>query len=157
MHANWLLNAIGLVVSFCASVVLVRAVEPPLFAQYAAVLAIINLATFVFETGAYSGLTRYFHEASQQGARGTFYRRMQSRRAKALEAARVRGPVLAAAMHPTAALAIAGAWEAVCRRVCAPHRGAVAGSPGEFPCRNQPPALVSRCMGFLVRSRCFAG
>ncbi|MGH9257332.1 MAG: lipopolysaccharide biosynthesis protein [Vicinamibacterales bacterium] len=81
LHANWLLNAIGLVASFCASVVLVRAVPSALFAQYSTVLAIIAVTTFVFESGANSGLTRYFHESSQHGARGTFYRRMQGRRA----------------------------------------------------------------------------
>ena len=51
--------------------------SPRFLPMYSAVLAIIGVATLVFETGAYSGLTRYFHEASQHGARGTFYRNMQ--------------------------------------------------------------------------------
>jgi len=80
VRCNWLFNATGLVLSFCCSVVLVRAVSPRLYAQYAAVLAIIGLATLVFEAGANSGLTRYLSEAAQLGARGTFYRRMQFRR-----------------------------------------------------------------------------
>jgi O-antigen/teichoic acid export membrane protein len=80
VRANWLLNAAGLVLSFCGSVVIVRAVPPGLYAQYAAVLAIIGLATLVFEAGANSGLTRYLNEAARQDARGTFYRRMQFRR-----------------------------------------------------------------------------
>src|SRR5206468_6321248 len=80
LHANWLLNALGLVVSFAASVVLVRVVPRELFAQYAAVLAIVGVATFVFEAGATSGLTRYLREASGCGATGTFYLRMQRRR-----------------------------------------------------------------------------
>lgn len=83
VRANWLLNATGLVLSFCGSVVLVRAVPPGLYAQYAAVLAIIGLATLVFEAGANSGLTRYLSEAAQLCARGTFYLRMQFRRALA--------------------------------------------------------------------------
>ena len=48
---------------------------------YAAVLAIINTETLLFEAGGNSGLTRYFHEASQHQARGTFYLQMQRRRA----------------------------------------------------------------------------
>jgi O-antigen/teichoic acid export membrane protein len=80
VRCNWLLNATGLVLSFCCSVVLVRAVPPGLYAQYATVLAIISLAMLVFEAGANSGLTRYFSEAAQLDARGTFYRRMQFRR-----------------------------------------------------------------------------
>lgn len=80
LRANWLLNVVGLALSFCASVVLVRSLAPALFAEYSAVLAIIGLATFVFEIGANSGLTRYLHEASQLGARGTFYGAMQRRR-----------------------------------------------------------------------------
>jgi O-antigen/teichoic acid export membrane protein len=81
LRANWLLNIVGLGVSFCASVVLVRSASPALFAQYSAVLAIIGIATFVFEAGANSGLTRYFHAAAELEARGTFYRQMQRRRA----------------------------------------------------------------------------
>jgi O-antigen/teichoic acid export membrane protein len=80
LRANWLLNVVGLALSFAASIVLVRTLEPALFAEYSAVLAIVGLATFVFEIGANSGLTRYLHEASQHGARGTFYRAMQRRR-----------------------------------------------------------------------------
>jgi len=80
LHANWLLNLVGLALSFCATVVLVRTVEPALYAEYCAVLAIIGLATFVFEIGANSGLTRYLHDAALCGARGTFYRAMQRRR-----------------------------------------------------------------------------
>lgn len=80
VRSNWLLNAAGLLLSFCATVVLVRTMTPELYAQYAAVLAIIWLATLVFEAGANSGLTRYLAEASRLGARGTFYRAMQRRR-----------------------------------------------------------------------------
>ena len=80
VRSNWWLNASGLVLSFGASVVLVRAVRPELYAQYAAVMAIIGLATFIFEAGANGGLTRYLAEAGQAGARGTFYRKMQRRR-----------------------------------------------------------------------------
>ena len=80
LHANWCLNAVGLLLSYGASIVLVRAMPPELYAQYAAVIASIGIATLVFEAGANSGLTRYLTEAGQQGARGTFYRRMQHRR-----------------------------------------------------------------------------
>jgi glycosyltransferase involved in cell wall biosynthesis len=52
VRGNWLLNAAGLVLSFCGSVVLVRAIPPGLYAQYAAVLAIVGVATLVFEAGA---------------------------------------------------------------------------------------------------------
>ena len=52
VRGNWLLNAAGLVLSFRSSVVLVRAIPPGLYAQYAAVLAIVGVATLVFEAGA---------------------------------------------------------------------------------------------------------
>jgi O-antigen/teichoic acid export membrane protein len=77
---NWWLNSLGFALSFVASVVLVRVVPRELFAQYAAVLAIVAVATLVFEAGANSGLTRYLREASECGATGTFYLRMQRRR-----------------------------------------------------------------------------
>ena len=77
---NWWLNSLGFALSFAASVVLVRVVPRELFAQYAAVLAIVGVATLVFEAGANSGLTRYLREASECGATGTFYLRMQRRR-----------------------------------------------------------------------------
>jgi len=77
---NWWLNSLGFALSFAASVVLVRVVPRELFAQYAAVLAIVGVATLVFEGGANSGLTRYLREASECGATGTFYLRMQRRR-----------------------------------------------------------------------------
>jgi O-antigen/teichoic acid export membrane protein len=80
LHANWSLNLIGLLLSYGASIVLVRAMHPELFAEYAAAIGLIALASLVFEAGANSGLTRYLAEAEKQGARGTFYRRMQSRR-----------------------------------------------------------------------------
>ena len=80
LHANFWLNAIGLLVSFGATVILVRTMAPALFAQYSAIIAIVSLATLVFEAGANSGLTRYLPEAGKDGARGTFYRRMQRRR-----------------------------------------------------------------------------
>ena len=80
LRANWVLNALGLLLSFGASVVLVRAIPRELFAQYAAILAIVGVATFVFEAGANGGLTRYLREASECGAAGTFYLRMQRRR-----------------------------------------------------------------------------
>src|SRR5438046_9395452 len=77
---NWWLNSLGFALSFVASVVLVRVIPRELFAQYAAVLAIVGVATLVFEAGANSGLTRYLREASECGAAGTFYLRMQRRR-----------------------------------------------------------------------------
>ncbi len=80
LHANWWLNLAGLLLSFGASIVLVRAMPPSLYAEYGAVMALIGLATLVFEAGANSGLTRYLAEAAQQQARGTFYRKMQLRR-----------------------------------------------------------------------------
>ena len=80
LHANWWLNLAGLLLSFGASVVLVRTMPANLYAEYGAVIAMLGLATLVFEAGANSGLTRYLAEAAQQHARGTFYRRMQSRR-----------------------------------------------------------------------------
>lgn len=80
LHANWFLNAAGLFLSYGASIVIVRAMQPALYAEYAAVIAIIGLATFVFEAGGNSGLTRYLATAADLQARGTFYRRMQSRR-----------------------------------------------------------------------------
>lgn len=80
LHANWWLNLAGLLLSFGASVVLVRAMPSSIYAEYGAVIAMIGLATLVFEAGANSGLTRYLNEAAQQEARGTFYLRMQKRR-----------------------------------------------------------------------------
>jgi O-antigen/teichoic acid export membrane protein len=80
LHANWWLNLAGLLLSYLGSIVLVRAIPHELFAQYAAVLAIIGVASFVFEAGANSGLTRYLREASECGATGSFYLRMQRRR-----------------------------------------------------------------------------
>ena len=80
LHANWWINLAGLALSFIASVVLIRAVPPELFAQYAAVLAIIAVATLLFEAGANSGLTRYLCEAGRRQASGTFYLLMQRRR-----------------------------------------------------------------------------
>ncbi len=79
-RSNWWLNALGLGLSYCASVILVRALARELYAQYAAVMAMIWLAALVFEAGANSGLTRYLNEAAQAGARGSFYRAMQRRR-----------------------------------------------------------------------------
>ncbi|HEX8680358.1 MAG TPA: oligosaccharide flippase family protein, partial [Chthoniobacterales bacterium] len=86
LHANWWLNLAGLFLSFVGSVVLVRALPHQLYAQYGAVLAIIGVATLVFEAGANSGLTRYLREAADRKARGTFYIRMQRRRALAAAA-----------------------------------------------------------------------
>lgn len=80
---NWRLSLLGLALSFAASVALVRTLSPEVFAQYSAVLAIIGVATLVFEAGANSGLTRYLREAGEQNARGTFFRKMQARRALA--------------------------------------------------------------------------
>jgi len=80
LHANWWLNVAGLALSFIASVVLVRTIPPELFAQYAAVLALIGVATLVFEAGANSGLTRYLRQASESRAAGTFYLRLLRRR-----------------------------------------------------------------------------
>lgn len=80
LHANWWLNVAGLLLSFAASVVLVRTMPAALYAEYGAVLAIVGVATLVFEAGANSGLTRYLTEAAGPGARGTFYLRMQRRR-----------------------------------------------------------------------------
>ncbi|MEI6349706.1 MAG: oligosaccharide flippase family protein [Verrucomicrobiota bacterium] len=80
LHANLWLNAAGLVISFAATVVLVRTMAPALFAEYSAVIGIVTLATLVFEAGANSGLTRYMSEAERAHARGTFFRRMLFRR-----------------------------------------------------------------------------
>ncbi len=103
LHANWWLNIAGLLLSFGASVVLVRAMPPGLYAEYGAVLAMIGVATLVFEAGANSGLTRYLAEAGKLGARGTFYVRMQSRRWLAAGACSLAlfaaGPVYARATH----------------------------------------------------------
>lgn len=103
LHANWVLNAAGLVLSFCATVVLVRTVPQALYAEYAAILAIIGIATFVFDAGGNSGLTRYLHDASKENARGTFYTRMQRRRllAAGLCAATLvfLGPIYARSSH----------------------------------------------------------
>ena len=52
LHANWWINLAGLLVSFGASVVLVRAMSKPLYAEYGAVLAMIGLAMLVFDFGA---------------------------------------------------------------------------------------------------------
>jgi hypothetical protein len=80
LHANWWINLAGLLISFGAGVVLVRAMPKALYAEYGAVLAMLSLAMLVFEAGANSGLTRYLNEAGQQQARGSFYRQMQIRR-----------------------------------------------------------------------------
>jgi O-antigen/teichoic acid export membrane protein len=80
LHANWWLNLVGLLLSFAASVALVRTMAPSLYAEYGAVIAMMGVATLVFEAGANSGLTRYLKEAGDQQARGTFYLRMQRRR-----------------------------------------------------------------------------
>ena len=80
LHANWWLNVAGLLLSFGASVVLVRTMPKNLYAEYGAVIAMIGLTTLVFEAGANSGLTRYLADAAHQNARGTFYRQMQRRR-----------------------------------------------------------------------------
>ena len=80
LHANLWLNVAGLLLSYVASVALVRSMPSSLYGEYGAVLAIISLATLVFEAGANSGLTRYVNEAAQRQARGTFYLRMLQRR-----------------------------------------------------------------------------
>jgi len=80
LHANWWINLAGLLLSFVTSIVLVRSMPAGLYAEYGAVIAMIGVATLVFEAGANSGLTRYLADASRQAARGTFYRRMQLRR-----------------------------------------------------------------------------
>jgi hypothetical protein len=77
---NWWLNNLGFALSFVAPVVLVPVLPPQVYAQYSAVLAIVAMATLVFEAGANSGLTRYLPEAAEQHARGSFYRRMRHRR-----------------------------------------------------------------------------
>ena len=61
----------------------------------------------------------------------------------------VRGPVLLPPCIRHRPFRIAGARQAVPRRVRAPHRGAVAGSPGGLPCRNQPWDTFSLRMGFI--------
>jgi O-antigen/teichoic acid export membrane protein len=100
LHANWWLSLFGLLFSFLASVVLVRTMPKELFAQYAAVVAMIAVATLIFEAGANSGLTRYLAEAGHNRARGTFYRKMQRRRwlaaAVCAVALVVLGPIYAA-------------------------------------------------------------
>lgn len=80
LHANWWINLAGLLLSFCANVVLVRAMPAMLYAEYGAVIAMMGLAMLVFEAGANSGLTRYLAEAEKLRARGTFYWKMQWRR-----------------------------------------------------------------------------
>lgn len=80
LRANWWINLAGLFLSFATSVILVRSMPAGLYAEFGAVIAMIGVATLVFEAGANSGLTRYLAEASKQDARGTFYRRMQFRR-----------------------------------------------------------------------------
>ena len=136
LHANWWLNLAGLLLSFCASVVLVRNMPPGLYAEYGAVLAMIGVATLVFEAGANSGLTRYLTEAGKLYARGTFYARMQSRRWLAAGACGLAllaaGPVYARATHfeslearPWLFFMIAGAVAATLMRLLA-HYGLVA-------------------------------
>ncbi len=56
--------------------VLVRAMSVGLYAEYCALGAMVGLATFLFEAGANSGLTRYLREAQGCGARERFYRRL---------------------------------------------------------------------------------
>lgn len=80
VRSNWWLNTLGLALSFCATVVLIRALPPELYAQYAAVLAMVFLCTLIFDAGGNSGLTRYLAEAGQCGARGSFYLALQRRR-----------------------------------------------------------------------------
>src|SRR3954454_23072124 len=79
-RSNWWLNALGMALSFCAGVVLVRTLSRELYAQYAAVLAVVWLCTLIFDAGGNSGLTRYLAEAGRSGARGSFYRALQRRR-----------------------------------------------------------------------------
>jgi O-antigen/teichoic acid export membrane protein len=103
VRISWWLNIVGVILSFGASVVLVRAVPPELYAQYAAVMAIIGLATFIVDAGGNSGLTRYLTDAARLDARGTFYRRMQQRRLAWAAVGGVviigAGPVYARAAH----------------------------------------------------------
>lgn len=80
LRANWWLSSAGLLLSFCASIVLVRVMSRELYAQYATLLAMIGLATLLFEAGANSGLTRYMKEAAEAKARATFYLGMRQRR-----------------------------------------------------------------------------
>lgn len=79
-RSNWWLNALGMAVSFCATIVLVRTLAPELYTQYAAVLAMVWLCTLVFEAGGNSGLTRYMVEAGRANARGSFYSALRLRR-----------------------------------------------------------------------------
>lgn len=79
-RSNWWLTGLGMLLSLCATVVLVRTLPPELYVQYAAVLAMVWFATLVLEAGANSGLTRYMAEAGQVEARGEFYRALRRRR-----------------------------------------------------------------------------
>lgn len=103
LQANWWLSSAGLVLSFCASIVLVRVMSQELYAQYATILAMVSLTTLVFEAGANSGLTRYMSEAARYRARASFYLGMQRRRwyaALACSAALVLfGPIYAKASN----------------------------------------------------------
>ena len=136
LHANWWLNLAGLLLSFAASVVLVRTMPKELFAQYAAVLAMIGVTTLIFEAGANSGLTRYLAEAGRRNARGTFFLRMQRRRwlaaAICIVALIAFGPMYAArteyktlATHPWIFAAIAAIVTATLVRLLA-HYGLLA-------------------------------
>ncbi|MFO0969281.1 MAG: oligosaccharide flippase family protein [Gemmataceae bacterium] len=79
-RSNWWLNALGLALSFCAGVVLVRTLTQDLYAQYQTVVAMIWFCTLIFDAGGNSGLTRYLAEAGRSEARGSFYRSLQRRR-----------------------------------------------------------------------------
>ncbi len=136
LHANWWLNLAGLLLSFAASVVLVRTMPKPLFAEYAAVTAMVGLVTLIFEAGANSGLTRYLADAGRRNARGTFFLRMQRRRwiaaALCIIALVVFGPMYAArteykilATHPWIFAGIAAIVTATLVRLLA-HYGLLA-------------------------------
>lgn len=80
LRANWWLSSAGLLLSFCASIVLVRVMAHELYAQYATITAMVSIATLLFEAGANSGLTRYLADAAKEEARATFYLGMKRRR-----------------------------------------------------------------------------
>ena len=80
LRANWWISLFGLAISFGCGVVLLRSLPSDLYAEYAAVGALVSLMTLTFEAGANSGFTRYLHDAGGLEARATFYLAMRRRR-----------------------------------------------------------------------------
>jgi hypothetical protein len=80
LRANWWISLAGLAISFACGVILLRSMPSDLYAEYAAVGALVSLMTLAFEAGSNSGFTRYLHDAGRMEARATFYRAMRRRR-----------------------------------------------------------------------------